>query len=447
MSRPSRLSCLVALLVLASCERPKPTWDGGEEDAGTDAGTDAGRVRGDEPPTGYSLALPIPANAPAATRFGVSAAAALDQFSHPMVAGITVDPNGDSTLTDNALVFTRWSGVDGGTWEPPLTVEVVGAIDLSHPNRQVSLARDPDTGRLGLAYVASSGALRLGTSDDEGAHWTLENATAPGGTVSNPALGMKGGTLHLAWYDGAARSAAGGVKYAKRVGSGTWSEELAPLAAGFDGDAAGPLALALDSTGKPGVALVQTTTSGPTVAIAFWRPGTASAAKVADSQGTANAAGTAQQPSVSLTFEGELPRLAWHLATPTPDAQLWFAKASDAAGTTWATPVAMPRNGLSSNPEGTQWYQAVAVDGAKVAIASNYAQVGPAQLCGGPKLSRSNDGVSFTTCAPDTLRTFGYAGQFPSLFFHRAGKLTLLFNYEVRSNPTVGGGVVMWREP
>src|SRR5205814_57406 len=101
------------------------------------------------------------------SRWGVSASMALDQYGQPMIAALVVDPNGDGVYADNRLVFTRWNGTDGGFWQAQVTVEVLGDIDVSHPNRQVSLARSESSGVIGVAYVNEGGAVRYGHSEDE----------------------------------------------------------------------------------------------------------------------------------------------------------------------------------------------------------------------------------------------------------------------------------------
>ena len=43
--------------------------------------------------------------------------------------------------------------------------------------------------------------------------------------------------------------------------------------------------------------------------------------------------------------------------------------------------------------------------------------------------------------------TFGFAGEWINVAFHKPGKITLAFSYGNNSNPTIKGGVVVFREP
>jgi hypothetical protein len=79
-------------------------------------------------------------------------------------------------------------------------------------------------------------------------------------------------------------------------------------------------------------------------------------------------------------------------------------------------------------------------------VAANWEALGTPSNCNGPKLARSADGMTFTTCSPANT-PLQRAGQWVTLWQHRPGKLTLLFHYEPRANPNMPGGIVMWREP
>ncbi|MFZ5471781.1 MAG: hypothetical protein ACOZIN_20320 [Myxococcota bacterium] len=444
----SRTTFLLFALMAVACERPRFVPDGGRDDGGSDAGTDAARPAGQMPPTGYSVVVEQPTNLGASNRIGASVAMVLDQNEQPFVAYVHEDPNGDGIAIDTCVELTRWNGVDKA-WEAPRTVDVVGQIDTSHPHRQVAIARDSVTGVLAVAYLASATQVNLALSDDEGENWSIETASAPGNeTLNDPVLALYGGEVHLAYHQANQRctgAQCGAVLYRSRLASGAFSSATAvPLLAGTDANPAKPIAMALDADGKPGLAYFLETTASPTVTLAFWRPGTATAGKVVDSEGQVDIDG-----SVSLTFRGNTPHLAYHLAGSDPAAQLRYSAGLDVQGLSFAAPVAIPRNGAVSAPEGTRWYQSIDLDAnGRVAIVASFeSATQPAQQCGGPKLARSTDGTTFTVCSPDGGRFFGYAGKWATLYFDRANKLNLVFLYEQRANPQIKPGVLLWREP
>ncbi len=457
---------LLAATVVACGPKPRPFIDAGpDEDAGFDAGEpDAGRNKGVEPPTGYSVALELPSGNGPSVRVGVSASMALDQFSHPMIAALYTDPNNDGLHIDDSLVFTRWNGfdktADGGTvgYQKAATIASVGEIDLTEPNRQVSLTRDPMTGQIGIAYINEQKLVKVALSNDEGATWSLETVNltnTSGHLLSNPALVIKNGVTHVAYFEAEApcgTADCGQVIYRKRTGKAAFSDATSPAPAGTDVTLAKPIALAVDSAGNAGIAYFTGPTgaaSGP-VSLLFWRPSGIATTKIADS-GTAVIAAS-KPPSVSLTFSDVNPRVAYHLpSSAVPAAQLWYAAATDAAGSTF-TPIEIPRNMAGANFDSTTTFQSIALDPAgKIAIAANHNSSTASQGCsGGPKLSRSSNGTTFTTCRPDTAGSsgvFGYAGLWITAAFHKADKVTLAFTYEDSGNPTVKAGVIVFRQP
>ncbi len=450
----NKLLLLAVAGALCSCgPKPKPVFDGGPDDAGVDAGVDAGRTRGEEPATGYTSAIELPMGNGATVRVGVSASLALDQFQHPMVAAILTDPNNDGVRIDDILVFTRWDGV-AKQYQVPVTVGPVGVIEISEPNRQVSLSRDPSTGSIGVAFINDQKQVRIAISNDEGANWSLETATLNGTSghlVSNPVLVLENGAVHVAYFEAEAQCGAtdcGEVIYRHRQGKAAFIDAVSPVAAGGEVTLAKPIALAVDSDRKAALAYFSALSApGSAVSLLFWRPDGAVTQKVADS-------GTAvllKPVSVSLAFEGNKPRLAYHLPSATvANAQLWYAPASDSAGTTFV-PADIPRNSAGATFEGTQSYQSLAFDSTgKVAIAAFHNQSPVQQQCtGGPKVARAAAGTStFTVCRADTAGTFGFAGEWINVAFHKPSKVTLLFTYESNANPNLPkGGVVVYREP
>ncbi|MBL8951163.1 MAG: hypothetical protein JNK82_10330 [Myxococcaceae bacterium] len=437
------------VLALVACGPPRPRVDAGTPiDAGEqDAGIDAGRERGQDPDAGWSVALPLPADAGASTRVGVSVSMALDPFGQPMIAAYIIDPNSDGTTSDNRLVFTRWNGADKA-WQAPVQVEVVGTIDVAHPNRQISLARHPTTGQIGIVYVNESGVVRYGHSEDEGVNFSLETVSAAvsdGSKLSNPQLAYAGDALHVAY---AARpncpaGMCGKIIHRTRSGTGAFTDtEVQGALAARDW----PFSMALDSTGAPAVAFFSDDMLGA-VTLSYYSGG--SLQTIATSAAPVDVA--AKTPSVSLTLAGDVPRVAYHLLVPTsPDAQLWFSKRASGA---WSTPVALPRNGPVGMLDTTQWYQAIVSEGQeKVAIAANFQRaLAVGQMCGGPKLGRSTDGATFSVCHPRTpgtmASTITQGGLWVNVASHRPDKLTIVLDYETNANPSIGGGVILYREP
>lgn len=438
------LLCLAVLGLFTACPRPRPIVDAGpEEDAGVDAGVDAGWPRGDEPPTGWSVIQELPAGATAGTKLGVSASSAPDQHGHPLVAYVEDDPNGDGTRQDTRLFFTRWNGT-AKAWTAPKVVEVLGAVDLSHPHRQVSVARDGDTGRIGIAYKREmDNVIRFAWSDDDGANFSLQNVSqVPSAALtSNPSLVMQGDTARIAFVHGS------DLAVRTRVGNGAWTEEKAPGTLAMQN----PVSLALDGEGKPGVVFFKDALGG-LAELVFWRPGTALVHTIATS-GAVDVSLADRRPSATLAFVGTVPHVAFHLRNVEPlvmnddTPELFYAKATDATGATWSTPVPMPRNGNGVTSHSTRYYQGLTVEASgRTRVAAYFAAQGALTMCGGPKLARSDDGVTFTTCAPANS-PIQFGGEWLSLWQHAPGKLTLVFHYDNRANLNLKPGVVMWREP
>lgn len=433
------LCLLVSFCLLACGPRPKSMADGGEEvDAGQ--GVDAGRLRGDDPPNGWQMAAQLPDGGAVSTRLGVSVAAIGDQFNQPVIAALYEDPNGDLNYDDNRVVYTRWDGV-AKAFEPLKTIEVVGGGPYVLPNRQISLARDAASGRIGIAYVKpQDNTVRLAVSDDEGFNFSLSTVSDTGlaAAMSNPSLGLHGGNTHLGWLQGS------DIKYRKKTGAAAFVD-LSPAALVSGGRS---LSLAVDSEGNPALAFF-VSVNGTSADLAFWRPGSVGASVIASAD-MVDLTVMGREPSVTLTFVGTTPHLAYHLRKR-PDAlatELWYLKSND-TGTTWATPLAIPRNQSSpTEAHSTRYHQALAIEPTgRVSIAAPWSMIGTQTNCAGPKLSRAADGIAFTTCSPMNS-PIQRGGEWVNLWTHRPGKQTLIFHYDSRFNPNnVKAGIVMWREP
>jgi len=445
------LGLMLALVVTACGPKPRPMTDGGAGGTGggmEDAGVDAGRQQGMDPPVGWSTALPLPRDAGATSRYGVSAAMALDQFKQPMIAAYIVDPNADGVYSDNRLVFTRWNGTDRA-WQAPVQIEVVGTIDVAHPNRQISLARHPATGQIGVAYVNENGAVRYGHSEDEGKTFSLEDINLPntdGSKLSNPVLAYSGDKLHVAY---AARpacdaGACGKIVYRARGPNSTVDTEVQGALAARDW----PFAMAVDSTGTAGFAFFSDDTAGR-VTLSYASMGSVQTIATTDVPVDT----PARLPSVSLTLQNDVPRVAFHLKLADPNGEVWYAQR--VAGV-WSTPVFLPRNGPIVMLDSTQWYQAIVSEGGEnVAIVANFQRAGAiGQQCGGPKLGRTPNGTGFTVCHPQSVGSMApvinQGGLWVNMASHLPGKLTIALTYESNANPSLepgGGGVILYREP
>lgn len=422
------------------------------DDAGVDAGVDAGRPRGDDPATGWQTAV----EASDAGRLGTNVSSAPDRYGQPVLASLYVDPNGDGQEGDSAVYFTRWNGTEK-KFQAFKRVEVVGEVMVSgRPSRQVSVAIDPVTQRVAIAYVKAPGEIRLATSEDDGENFSLQTASAGSSLVFSPQLAMRANVMHLAFIQD------GTLVYRKRTGvTGVFSEETAPTPAGMSKVIEVPPALALDAMGNPGVAYFAADPTALTATLVFWRPGSTTATAVASSEGfevLQPATPALRMPGVALTFTAELPRLAYHLRKAAPlstednTTELFFAAASDAAGQTWVAPQPIQRNGYQGGAPGvtyhsTRWYQAVVASPTRQAVAAFHREFGTIGQCRGPKLARSTTGSDFMTCSP-TGSPFGFAGEWVTMWEYAPGKLQVFFNWdEAASAGELKRGIISWREP
>lgn len=408
----------------------------------------------DGPPEGYSVVAPAASGGDRSV--GTHVSLALDGEGSPMVAYVVEDL---ANPGNNTLQFAAWDHA-AGRWKPAVAVANVGKIDSNPAMRQVSLARDASTGALGIAYQAAvsvnepeNWVVMLAQSTDGGATWRSEGASRPDrqaqSNTGNPALALANGEIHLAYYqdwqrcvDDACTNAA--VWYRTRKGaSGAFTDAMVPLLPGTSGNAYGPTALALDATGRPGVAYFLVPEAGSPqqgLSLVFWRPGEASASKVADSNNVQS-----DIPSLSLAFGGSRPHIAYHLATnpEDPTEELWISSAND--GRAWGAPIRIPRDGSDI----TNVDQAVALTSqGQAAVAANLGAGSGDGQCGGPKLARSTDLVNWTTCSPDAEvgLSVGFAGRYVSLQARPNGRLYLAFQ-NINESPLLPAGVVLWREP
>jgi hypothetical protein len=411
------------------------------------------------PPFGFNVV--IPSNADNCRTFGVMERMELDSNGDPAIAYMVIDPNGDGDESDDTLYFVSWNRANYA-WNPAVQVAVTGSVAVDGPGLLHSLARDAATGMWGLEYLQSLpegyAQMMLATSNDNGVTWKAQSISGDAyhGSLEAPSLAMWNGAFHAifltdAWFDGTGNLFPdNGTGFLYVTGKVTDSpSKWTPTPAPFPGDYTSSYfagSLALDSNHAPGIAfnVANDTYEG----IAFWRPGAATSTAVAHNDGYT----TNDNPSISLAFSGTQARIvtdaAWTYGSFDPDhepADLWAMRAVDAAGRNWMPAVDVPPDNV--NMMGLPWITTDSQGQTAIVMASNYDPEGQGMTCGFPKIARSNDFVTFRTCAPAPVDnpSFAPGNMHPVLRFGGNDKLWLAFN----NGDTTGDlslGLVLWRE-
>lgn len=411
-------------------------------------------------PTGFSQVL----ETSAATE-GKMLSMVLDADGLPMLTYL----NQTGTSPENwAVLFTRYDGATAGWTAPVVVAGELGTISDNVTRLAAWLARDPKDGRLGVAFVKSeqfcAGANKETTihvtfSTDQGKTWgTSErvseahytrNDPVNGVEVCNteqPRLAMKDGTVHLAWAASAGEAESPtnyyrGYYYASSTAAGAWTRTLLPHGGDDARDGAkGILSLALDSAGAPAVAYVMGAPSlHPTPymqAVLFARPGSA-AVRAGDSNNTQNDA-----PQLALAFDGLKPRIAAHLSR----ASVAGANANWVFGSNDGAAFTMSQVPDDAEDQGAQ-YMDLDFEGGKGVVIYEFGSARDPGACGGPKLSRSADGTTWTTCGIDT-QTRQLLGEYVTAELNGAGKLITAFREDtVDSAGRFKPGIVLHVEP
>lgn len=444
-----RLACVGLLIANLGCSSKKeptyatyvpPAGAGGSGSSEKDA-SDCGFA------TGYEqVSVPDPA---ALTDDG-HVAMVLDGTANPMVAWVRFD------RTAPTLYFR---GYDSGScqWLPPITIDQVGNVSATR-GRQVTMSRDPASGRLAIAYqvidATYNRALKLAQSDDNGITWSTETVvqnpvddTSKG--VSRPTVMLRNGVTYFAYYQiylysrlGERSSENGGFILLSRAdGSSAFSSAAVPPApdATLAGSEDFAPSLALRSDGTAALAYFAVTDKTATnLRVLYYESGRTASSVVFDSLQQAD---TSVDVSLALCADG--PCLAASLQRGADDlnqSQIWFARSRD--GIEWSLPTELPKDGDDAmGPD-----LSLAVTDSALSIASNSADGTGIHRCGAPKLTQSTslDGGAdtWTTCGPE-LGTSGditSAGRYVQLAYTPLMKRVAAF-------ATQRQGVWVWREP
>ena len=224
-----------------------------------------------------------------------------------------------------------------------------------------------------------------------------------------------------------------------------WTAKVAPVPAGtYVADEGVTISLALDSGGVPGVAyFAQDSVQSYNSVLLFWRPaGNTNPTRVLDSQGQQS-----DQEAVKLVFYGLNPRVLVFLQRQDGGFGVGdhYAQSND-GGNTWQTPVLIPPDGNSSTD-----YPFDMTIGSQGQAAIGFGQnsgSGDAG-CPNPKLSRSSDGLHFTTCGVASADVIGTFSSYPGAIQIAYGgndKLYYLW-WATEGNSQSDTGIMMYREP
>jgi hypothetical protein len=327
-------------------------------------------------------------------------------------------------------------------------VAVVGYVLTSGVNVPLSLARDAATNAWGLAYEVEDpdfSGIDLATSSDGGASWTSRNVITSQ-TDSNyhtePSLAMWQGSFHLAFANGFVLQYVTG-KLADAPAK--WKSQPVPLPGGYT-KYFGTVSLALDGANNPGIAFLAASDADFSTTAVFWGPVTGGASMVIGrNDGSGN-----DNPDIALSFFGKEPRIAtdaiwnYELYMQDENHNVW-AMRGVGDGSNWLPAVNVPSDGdisvsaplsISSGSQGQT----------AIVLSTIHGGVGDG-VCGYPKLARSDDFLTFTTCGPAPVNNPHFAPpDYPVVQFWGNDKLWLAFhNWDPYSD--IGLGLVLWREP
>lgn len=463
------LRCLAALAPLVAFACTSSNSNNNSGGATFDAGispTDAGASSGDgapapdaatcnqAPPSGtITLAAAQVASAKA---YGQETALALDENGDPLVAFSSGGSGGQ-------LFFFRWDRC-AGAFTTPVVVDAVGIaareVDENQPAREVSIARDPKSGAIAIAYAktfadnANPGqAIYVAKSTDKGATWKSEQLSVhPGDEAGDihdalsPAVTFAQGKIWVA-YTQSYVYCDGGFKdtgqprcegFLLDGDLGAWNRQVIVRGSNGHVSAGKPMGIDTDAAGNVGVAFVTEPETGYNRVVEFWRPGS-KPVDVFDSANEQN-----DSPVVNLRFFGTKPRVAAHLVRDAKDTyDILYSQSDD--GTTWSPFVTVPRD--VTRDDGVSQSLAVGSKG-QVAIAANDSGGTDATpKCGSPKIARSADGSTFDACGADTKPENGTSGDYVSAAYGPDDKLQLVFYNGDTESATHGVGVLYWREP
>lgn len=401
---------------------------------GGDAAAPSNEVTVGPPPSGLVKAAPLPAGA-VGDHYGIFSAMALDENGDPAIAFVWLDPNKDNDNSDTELRFARWDRAKY-RFSPATKVAVVG--DLDRCCEPVSLAVDPASGNLALAYaIAGTGGYTVAFSSDHGATWNpVQVATGDDGPASSTAMSWRSGHLQIV-----VNSDGRGPVFIDAEGTdpSKWKKTPVPKA-GREHQGKTSVGLAYDSSGKPLVAFYDHAQGEEdNYVYAVWRPGDTESRVAVDTQKH-----WADLARLALAYGGNHFGLlvAASMQENNDTFGVWYSGSSN--GTSWSKPVKLPIDGPRSS--GPPFDLAIDSKGHISAAFSSNSGSGGAP-CLYPEFSTSADGTTWKTCGIG--RTYGLPNDPDQMSLHMlngAGD-KLLMLWPVVSENKNGQGMMLWHQP
>ena len=387
------------------------------------------------PPAGFHLIAPKPEKHQD-TAFGRLISLTLNANGDPAVAFVYMDPNGDGNYADSQLMFVTWDRAVY-RWRDPVVVGVVGNYDPRPPVVGVSLARDPDTDAYGVVWADTDNhGINLAVSHDGGATWTVRKAITDSRSMGGASLALAGGKAHLIL----AQDAKNAIRYATGgldEEPANWQVSYAPMLPGTNAVGRGS-ALALDSAGMPAVAYWQRPATGNVWTLALWRPGNDTPTRITDN-------GDSGYPpeGVVMAFAGTQPAVVIDSRLHRAQVAEHYALFSKDQGATWSQPSPIPDDGN----EHILGFMSLAIGPDGKAVLAGDVIGGNTQhmRCSWPKLSRTSDFTSWTTCSPQGGLRPDARTLWGSVVFSPNGTLHVVFqNHQFSPAQPLPPGLMIW---
>ncbi len=414
-------------------------------------------------PTGFSMVADAGANP--GGNFGAEVSMVLDENDEPLIAYI----NDTSDHRNIGLFFTRWDKTTN-RWKNPVRAATMDLRNGEVGDRQVSIARDPITGTIGIAFQKTTDHINFDPdisfiySTDGGVSWSGgervgENHFNTNYGESNPSLAIYNNKVHVGFFSSWVRCQAGqcnSMIYAtKELGKGVFTYTTSPLLPDT-GQNTTPLSLAINSKGVPGIANylagkvdqngVQT---GP-LRVVYWEPQSGTFESI-DSTMTQN-----DFRSISLAYNVDKPAVTYQMfknSNLVPP-NIWYSTKRDTSlqnpGLPWNTPV-----NVADDParNGGSWLSLALSSNGTPSIAYEFSQGSASDRCGSPLLASYSTSSGWSMCAPPkSYRPLsymdGFSGEFMNMAYDRNGKRIMVFRQTVpATNERLSIGVAIWKEP